>query len=77
MRKLALIRGAGKTGTSQDTYTKTSEEKIDVNNSWFVGFAPYEDPKIAIAVLGIDAGSGSGMAASIATELMTWYVENR
>ncbi len=77
MKKLALIRGAGKTGTSQDTYTKTSEEKIDVNNSWFVGFAPYEDPKIAIAVLGIDAGSGSGMAASIATELMTWYVENR
>lgn len=77
MKKLAQVRGAGKTGTSQDTYTFTGGEKIDVTNSWFAGFAPYEDPEIAIAVMIVDGGVGSGKAAFIATELMTWYVENR
>ncbi len=77
MKKLALIRGAGKTGTSQDTYTNTQGEKLDVNNSWYVGFAPYEDPEIAIAVIVVDGESGGGKAAAIATELMTWYTKNR
>ncbi len=77
MKDLAKIRGAGKTGTSQDKYITTDGENIDVNNSWFVGFAPYEDPEIVIAVMVVNGGSGSGKAASIATKLMTWYTENR
>lgn len=77
MKALAKLRGAGKTGTAQDFYQKTDGSKVDVVNSWFVGFAPYEDPKIAIAVVVLDGGFGSGKAASIATELMRWYTENR
>ncbi len=77
MKALARIRGAGKTGTAQDTHINTYGETYDVENSWFVGFAPYEDPEIAIAVMVVDGGSGIGKAASIATELMTWYTENR
>ena len=77
MKALAKLRGAGKTGTAQDFYQKTDGTKIEVVNSWFVGFAPYEDPQIAVAVVVLDGGSGGGKAASIATELMRWYTENR
>lgn len=77
MRTLSSLRGAGKTGTAQDVYQKTDGSTIEVVNSWFVGFAPYEDPKIAVAVIVLDGGFGSGKAASIATELMRWYTENR
>jgi len=77
MNMLADIRGAGKTGTAEDRYLLTSGESINVVNSWFTGFAPFEDPKIAIAVVVIDGGSGIEKAASIAAELMTWYMNNR
>lgn len=77
MRALSGIRGAGKTGTAEDKYKSTDGTTTDVVNSWFVGFAPFEDPEIAIAVVVLDGGSGGGKAASIATELMTWYTENR
>lgn len=77
MRALSGIRGAGKTGTAEDKYKSTDGTTTDVINSWFVGFAPFEDPEIAIAVVVLDGGSGGGKAASIATELMTWYTENR
>ncbi len=76
MKALAKLRGAGKTGTAQDFYQKTAGTKIEVVNSWFVGFAPV-DPQIAVAVVVLDGGSGGGKAASIATELMRWYTENR
>ena len=77
MNVLSGIRGAGKTGTAQDKYVLTSGEETPVINSWFVGFAPFEDPEIAIAVVVLDGGSGGGKAATIATELMKWYTENR
>lgn len=51
-------RMAGKTGTSQ-VFSLKQNEKYDAkrvkahlrDHSWFIGFAPVEDPRIAIAVL--------------------------
>ncbi|MBR0577339.1 penicillin-binding protein 2 [Proteiniclasticum sp. BAD-10] len=81
MKRISALRGAGKTGTAEDFYVTTGEteagNKEAVTNSWFVGFAPYENPKIAIAVLVMDGGGGSGKAAGIAAELMEWYLGNR
>lgn len=77
MKVIAGIRGGGKTGTAQSRFQASSGEYIDVENSWFVGFAPFEDPEIVISVIVLDGGSGSGKAASIAGELMKWYTENR
>ena len=77
MKVISSIRGGGKTGTAQDRFQTTSGEYIDVENSWFTGYAPFEDPEIAIAVIVLDGGSGSGKAAAIAGELMKWYTENR
>ena len=69
---LARIKGietAGKTGTSQNPHGK--------DHSWFVGFAPYENPKIAIAVLVENVGFGGAHAAPIAGMCMEQYIYGR
>jgi penicillin-binding protein 2 len=48
---------AGKTGTAQNPHGKA--------HAWFVGFAPFEEPEIAICVLVENGGSGGGVAAPI------------
>jgi len=57
---------SGKTGTAQTTKGG--------NHSWFVGFAPYDDPKIAICVLGENAGWGAQFAAPIAAAIMVRFL---
>jgi penicillin-binding protein 2 len=56
----------GKTGTAQNSSGK--------NHSWFVGFAPLEDPRIAICVLGENEGWGSSFGAPAAGNLMVRYL---
>ena len=65
--KSAAVPGitvAGKTGTAQNP---TGE-----NHAWFIGFAPVDDPKIAIVVLLEHGGSGS-LAAWVAGEFLRRY----
>lgn len=57
---------AGKTGTAQTgVYGK--------NHGWFIGFAPYENPEIAIAVLVEEGTGGSTDAVPIAKEVLYRY----
>jgi peptidoglycan glycosyltransferase len=63
--KNAAVSGvnvAGKTGTADHTDNDSSEP-----HSWFIGFAPYEDPQIAFAVIVEEGGTGGGTAAKIAS----------
>ena len=55
-------RVAGKTGTAQNPHGE--------DHSWFVGFAPFEQPTIAIAVVVEHGGPGSGIATFIAREVL-------
>jgi peptidoglycan glycosyltransferase len=67
----AKVRGvttAGKSGTAE--LGGTGEP-----HSWFIGFAPAEDPQIVIAVLVEQAGRGGEVAAPIAGDLMTLYLK--
>ena len=48
----------GKTGTAQ---LGGDQEP----HAWFIGFAPAEDPKVAVAVLVANGGEGSRVAAPI------------
>jgi len=67
----AKVRGvttAGKSGTAE--LGGTGEP-----HSWFIGFAPAEDPQIVIAVLVEQAGRGGEVAAPIAGDLMTMYLK--
>jgi len=58
---------AGKTGTAQ----LVGQEK---NNAWFVGFAPYDNPKIVLSILIENVGEGSSYAVPVAKEILNWYL---
>lgn len=57
---------AGKTGTAQWSTKKGP-------HAWFIGFAPYEKPELAITVLVEEGVEGSTMAAPIARDILKWY----
>lgn len=72
---------AGKTGTAQvftvaqnASYNAKDLAKKLHDHAVFIGFAPYDDPKIAVAVLAEHGGSGSGTAAPIARRVMDYYL---
>lgn len=58
---------------------KVTEKSLDVykddyeNFAWFVGFAPYDEPEIAVAVLIFQGGHG-GYAAPVAREIFAEYL---
>ncbi len=62
------IAVSGKTGTAQ-----WHEQRPP--HSWFTGFAPSGDPRIAVTVLVEEGGEGSGAALSIAKEIFKWYAK--
>ncbi len=64
------MKVAGKTGTAQ-TKNKT---RI---NAFFTGFAPVEDPQIAVLVLIENAEEGSSNSLPVAKEVLRWYYYNR
>ena len=71
----AAIRGidvAGKTGTAENEMTVL---KNDGEHTWFVGFAPAEDPEIAVVVMmEFSGGTGGGNCAPIARNIMQKYL---
>ncbi len=75
---------AGKTGTAQVTSYGQNEKydatKIDErfrDNALFIGFAPYDKPQIAVAVLVENViGGGASSAAPIARRVMDHYLDN-
>lgn len=64
------IKVAGKTGTAQ-----ASEKGMRINHSWFMSFAPYDDPIVACIVLVENTDSGAKFAAPIAHVALKAYFE--
>ena len=60
---------AGKTGSAEF-------EKEKETHAWFVGYAPAENPEIAICVIVEEGGSGGKTAAPIARQLFDAYLLN-
>lgn len=56
---------AGKTGTAQNPH--------GADHGWFVGFAPYDKPEIAVAVLVEQGGHGGSAAAPVARRIFETY----
>lgn len=63
--KVKDIEMAGKTGSAQNPHGDT--------HAWFMAFAPYENPEIAIAVLVENAGGGGAIAAPMARKFLEMY----
>ncbi len=56
---------AGKTGTAQ--WSKSAPP-----HSWFMGFAPFDDPTLVISVI-IENGGNQALAIPVSREILTWY----
>lgn len=64
------IEVAGKTGTAQ---FGSGEE----THAWFVSFAPFNDPEIAMVVLVEGGGEGHSSAVPVTKEVYEWYFGER
>ncbi len=78
--RLKDIKVAGKTGTAQVVRLRAvgsnNEEEIPYefrDHAWFVAFAPYENPQIAVAVIVEHGGHGGAAAAPIARKIIETY----
>jgi penicillin-binding protein 2 len=68
------VRFAGKTGTAEGgTFTGPVD---GADNSWFVGFAPVENPHFVAAVVVVGGGQGVAPAAPIAGRILNRLVSN-
>ncbi len=59
---------AGKTGTAQNPHGEP--------HGWFIAFAPYENPQIAVVVLLENGGEGTTVAAPVAKEILQYWYNN-
>ena len=67
--RIKNIKVAGKTGTAENPSGKS--------HAWFVGFAPADEPKVAVAVVLEEEGSTGGKgAAPIARDIILYVLNN-
>lgn len=74
------IPAAGKTGTAEycDNVAQSKNLCSPGNwptHSWYVGYAPYDDPEIAIVAFVYNGGEGASVAAPIVRKVMDAYFE--
>lgn len=74
--KRAQVKGvevAGKTGTAQfwrEEKVGKTVTKVKDNHTWFICFAPYDQPKFAVTTFVQGAKSGGGVSAPIAQKIL-------
>jgi penicillin-binding protein 2 len=66
MARIPGIISGGKTGTAENPHGK--------DHAWYIGFAPFDHPRIAIAVMLENSGFGGVKAAPIAGMIMERYL---
>ncbi|RIV19552.1 peptidoglycan glycosyltransferase [Alicyclobacillaceae bacterium I2511] len=66
----APYKAAGKTGTAEIVMNGQA-----INNSVFIGYAPYNNPQVAVAIMVPGAGYGATTAVPIARQMMDDYFE--
>ena len=79
----AVYRIAGKSGTAQvvaikqgERYDRNKIQERHRDHALFVGFAPVENPQIAVAVMVENGESGSGVAAPVLKQVMdAWLLD--
>jgi penicillin-binding protein 2 len=69
MARVPGIQSAGKTGTAQNPHGP--------DHAWYVGFAPFDHPRIAVAMLLENAGFGGTQAAPLAGLCIERYLFGR
>ena len=66
-------------GGNRPSSTENGEETVEVKdlagnktNAWFVGFAPFDNPEIAVVVL-VENGGHGGYTAEVARDIFSEY----
>lgn len=75
----AAVKGfdvAGKTGTAQVVGKQSYGSQFE-DNAWFVGFAPYRNPDIAVGVFIEHGGHGGSAAAPVAHAILETYYKKK
>ena len=70
------IAMSGKTGTAENYGIIYGKREKLANHSWFVCFAPRENPKIAVAVVVENAGFGATWAGPMASLMVEKYLND-
>jgi penicillin-binding protein 2 len=73
--KVAGVTVAGKTGSAE--FGEQHADGSYDTHAWFVGFAPFEDPQIAVVVFLDRAGAASQSAAPAAARIFDYYFNQR
>jgi penicillin-binding protein 2 len=60
------MRVCGKTGTAQK---KDAQNHLETHYTWFLSFAPYENPRYAVVVMVEGGSSGGGTCAPVGREI--------
>lgn len=75
---------AGKSGTAQvfslkenQTYNAKELTKELHDHAWFIGYAPYENPKMVVSVILENAGGGGSNAGPVVRKIMDYYLNIR
>jgi penicillin-binding protein 2 len=63
-----LSQISGKTGTAQTGRKREGGE--NETNAWFISFAPYDQPKLAVCIMVENGKSGGGVCAPIAKKII-------
>jgi penicillin-binding protein 2 len=78
--KMDTIAVAGKTGTAEfceyipeENDCRRDEHDNLPTHAWFVAYAPFEDPEIAVLVFVYDGGEGSATAVPVAKTILEAY----
>lgn len=76
--KSSMVTISGKTGTAQVVGVKRDSKYLPEmfrDHAWFVAFAPYEAPEIALSVMVEHGGHGGAAAAPIAKRAIEAYMK--
>ncbi len=74
------IPSAGKTGTAEYCDDRAQAKNLCARgswptHSWYFGYAPYDDPEIAVVAFVYNGGEGASVAAPIVRTVMEGYFE--
>jgi penicillin-binding protein 2 len=75
----SLVTVCGKTGTAQVVGLKRDSKYLSEkqrDHAWFVAYAPYEKPEIALSVMVEHGGHGGSAAAPIAKRAIEAYIKS-
>lgn len=68
----AEYAAAGKTGSAE-----VSKNGETITNAWFTGFAPYDDPEIAVCVVVEEGETGGRTAVPVAKQVFDYWINQR